>query len=168
MGAGAGADVAIGDCCNTAIPYKRPKGDEQDMWASGKMLPAKSKRVTKEMLTDDNKEISIIVSSSQFGQPAVTDSKMGSLFTHFFTRALALVLDTKHKGEPYIPWVKVLRKASAQAFKESKSYDVGGGVAGKQKVVFQAYASNDVSVEDRILSMIKKFEEGKSNYPVKR
>lgn len=157
-------NVAIGDCCNTTISYKRPRNDESDMWASGKMLPPKCKILTNKILKDDNKEISIIVSSSQFGQPAITDLKVGSIFTHFFTQALVTVLNTRYKGEPYIPWVKVLKKASAQAFKESKGYDVGGGVAGKQKAVFQAYVSKDVCVGNRVLSLIKKFEKIKSNY----
>lgn len=161
--------VAIADCCNTIIPYKRPAGDAQDMWASGVMLPSKTKKITKQMLVDTNKEICILVASSQLGQPAVTDTKMGSLFTHFFTQALSAVTDRKHKAGIYIPWPAILKKASAQAFKESRGYDVGGGVAGKQKAVYQAYVSNQMSIEDRYLSMIIAFEEGKGKggYPKK-
>lgn len=156
--------VTIADCCNTIIPYKRPAGDTQDMWASSIMLPSKTKKVTKEMLLDPNREICMLVASSQLGQPAVTDTKMGSLFTHFFTKALETVTANKHPKGAYIPWPAILKKASAQAFKESRGYDVGGGVAGKQKALFQAYASNMMSIEDRYLKMIIAFEEGKGKY----
>jgi hypothetical protein len=39
---------------------------------------------------------------------------------------------------PY--YLTTFKKATAQAFKKSKSYNVGGGIAGKQKAVFQAFA----------------------------
>lgn len=159
--------VAIADCCNTIIPYKRPDGDAKDMWASGVMLPPKTSKVTKQMLLDAKKEICMLVASSQLGQPAVTDSKMGSLFTHFFTKALAAVTQRSSSKSAYIPWPDIFKKASVQAFKESKSYDVGGGVAGKQKAIFQAYVSNNLSIEDRYLNMIIEFEEGKGSYPKK-
>lgn len=137
-------NIAIADCCNTTIPYKRPKANLHDMWVSGKILPQKTKRLTRQMYADDDSEVGILVGSSQFGQPAVTDSKMGSLFTHFFVKALAAAITTKQKGSSYIPWVKILKKVSAQALKESRGYDVGGGVAGKQKAVFQVYAGEGI------------------------
>lgn len=137
-------NIAIADCCNTTIPYKRPKANLHDMWVSGQILPAKKSKLTKRSYTDDNTEVSILVGSSQFGQPAVTDSKMGSLFTHFFAKAFNALLTGKHRGEAYIPWVKILKKVAAQALKESKGYDVGGGVAGKQKAVFQVYAGQGI------------------------
>jgi Caspase domain len=133
-------NIAIADCCNTTIPYKRPKANFHDMWVSGQILPTKSNTLTKEIYTNDDKEVSILIGSSQFGQPAVADPKMGSIFTHFFIKALMAVTATKPKGEAYIPWVKIFKKVTAQAFKESKGYDIGGGVAGKQKAVFQVYA----------------------------
>jgi hypothetical protein len=158
---GSRLSITIADCCNTTIPYKRPKGDLQDMWASGKMLPAKSKTLTKQILTNDKKEVSILVASSQFGQPAISDSTMGSIFTTFFAKALSSVPGKKHNSSAWIPWAKVIKNASAQAFKQSRGYDIGGGVAGKQKAVFQAYVSNEVCLEDRYLNMIRKFEEEK-------
>ncbi len=133
-------NIAIADCCNTTIPYKRPKANFHDMWVSGQILPAQSKTLTKKIYTDDNKEVSVLVGSSQFGQPAVANGATGSIFTHFFIEGLLSVMRTKPKGEAYIPWVKILKKVAAKAFKESKSYDVGGGNAGKQKAVFQVYA----------------------------
>jgi hypothetical protein len=155
---GATLNIAIADCCNTTIPYNRPKVDVIDMWASGKMLPAKIKTLTKQILTDDSKEVCIMVASSQFGQPAITDSRMRSIFTSFFVKALAAVTDKKYKDDSYIAWPQILKKASDQAFKESRGYDIGGGVAGKQQAVFQAFVSNEVKLEDRFLNMVIKFE----------
>jgi hypothetical protein len=150
--------VAIADCCNSTIPYKRPPGDAKDMWASGIMLPPKTKKVSSKMLLDPNKEICLLVASSQFGHPALADKKIGSLFTHFFTKALAGIEQQHHKGKPYIHWPQVLQKAKVQAYKESRSYDIGGGVAGKQRALFQAYTSHEINVEDRIMNMIIEFE----------
>ena len=135
-------NIAIADCCNTTIPYKRPKANFHDMWVSGEILPPKKKTLTREMYTDEDKveEVNILVGSSQFGQPAVANSATGSIFTRFFIEGLLAVMKSKPKGEAYIPWVKILKKVTAQAFKASKGYDVGGGVAGKQKAVFQVYA----------------------------
>jgi Caspase domain len=136
-------NIAIADCCNTTIPYRRPKANLHDMWVSGQILPAQSKTLSKAMYADDDTEVGILVASSQFGQPAVADPAMGSIFTHFFVQALSAVMAAKPNGEAYIPWLKILKKVAAQAFKKSRGYDVGGGVAGKQKAVFQVYAGAD-------------------------
>jgi hypothetical protein len=147
---GCRVNIAIADCCNTTIPYKRPKLNEHDMWVSSTILPAKTKHLTKQRFTDDDNEVSILVASSQFGQPAITDSRIGSIFTSFFIDALHPVFEKEPSGEAYIPWVKILKKASARAFKESKGYDVGGGVAGKQKAVFQVFLSSEAEMEKRL------------------
>lgn len=137
---GCRVNIAIADCCNTTIPFKRSEHSEHDMSLSKKVLPSKSKTLTRELYTNEENNISIIVASSQFGQPAITDSGKGSIFTNFFIQALTSILTDHPKGVPYIPWIKILKKASAHAFKESKSYDIGGGIPGKQKAVFQVYA----------------------------
>jgi hypothetical protein len=103
-----------------------------------------------------------MVASSQLGQPAITDSRMGSIFTSLFVKALTAVTNKKYKDDSYIAWPQILKKASDQAFKESRGYDIGGGVAGKQKAVFEAFVSNEINLADRFLNMIIKFEEGKN------
>jgi hypothetical protein len=140
---GARITIAIADCCNTTIHYKRSQANVNDMWVSNKLLPPKIKRLTKAIMDNDNKEIVIQVSSTQFGQAAVTTLGKGSIFTQFFTKALATLLDQPRKSAPYIPWLKILKKCATQAFRESRQYDIGGGVAGKQKAVFQAYVLHD-------------------------
>jgi hypothetical protein len=140
---GCRVNIAIADCCNTTIPFKRSILSERDMDVSRDILPAKSKTLTKEIFTDEDNDISIIVSSSQLGQPAITESGIGSIFTHFFTEALSAVLTTKPKGEAYIPWVRILKKTYTHALKESKGYDIGGGIPGKQKAVFQVYVGTE-------------------------
>jgi hypothetical protein len=158
---GARINIVIADCCNTTIPYNRSKLSNHDMSVSNDILPAKSKTLTKEKFMDDDNEVSILVASSQFGQPAITDSVVGSIFTTFFAKALSAVLHKKHTGEAYIPWVKILKKASAQAFKESKGYDIGGGVPGKQKAVFQVYLSSEADMEKKYDAINKAYEKSR-------
>jgi hypothetical protein len=88
---------------------------------------------------DEKNSVSILVSSSQHGQPAVTDTKIGSIFTHHFTKALTATISSVPKGSQYLPWLKLLNQTANQAFKDSKGYDIGGGKAGKQKAVFDVF-----------------------------
>jgi hypothetical protein len=133
---GCRVNIAIADCCNNIIPYKRQRNSEDDMF--GFPLPPKIRKITRKVLTDDNKEICILIGSSQLGQAAISDG--GSIFTKFFTKAISDLLESHPKGEMYIPWVKILKNTSARAFKESKGYDAGDGKRGNQKAVFEVYS----------------------------
>jgi Caspase domain len=140
---GARINIAIGDCCNTKIPFKRPPDSEKDMNIVKGIMPHKSKALTKKMFTDAKNAVCILVSSSQHGQPAVTDAAIGSIFTHHFTRALASTISNEPKGSQYLPWLKLLKQTASQAFKDSKGYDIGGGKAGKQKAVFEVFIDRE-------------------------
>lgn len=140
---GARINIAIGDCCNTTIPFKRPQESEKDMNVVKGIMPGLSKALTKKLFTDAKNAVSILVSSSQHGQPAITDMAMGSIFTHHFTNELANTISNKPKGNQYLPWLKLLKQTAGKAFKDSKGYDIGGGKKGKQKAVFEVFIDKE-------------------------
>lgn len=131
--------IAIGDCCNTSIPFKRPPDSEDEMNVVQKIMLNTKKRLTKKMYTDVNNTVCILVSSSQHGQPSLTDASIGSIFTHHFTTALANAVKKEPKGSQYLPWLKLIKDTSTQAFKDSKGYEIGKGKTGKQKAVFEVF-----------------------------
>lgn len=136
---GARITIGIGDCCNSSIPFKRPPDLEKTMKGTNELFTNKVKTVTKKIFTDKHNFVTILISSSQQGQPAVSDPAIGSIFTHCFTKELAALIVKEPKGSRYLPWPKLLKTSSRKAFKESKGYDVGGGKAGKQKAVFEIF-----------------------------
>jgi len=140
---GARINIAIGDCCNTTIPFKRPADSVKDMNIVRGVMPHKSKSLNKKIFDDGKNAVCILVSASQHGEPAVTDGAIGSIFTHHFTRTLADNVSKKPKGSQYLPWLKLLKQTSNKAFKDSQSYDVGNGKAGKQKAVFEVFIDRE-------------------------
>jgi hypothetical protein len=136
-------NIAIADCCNTTIPSFRKKDGIKEMNVVDGIMPPVSKVLTKKLFTDFHNSISILVSSSVQGQPAITDTAIGSIFTYRFTQTLKTLLAKETKTKDYIPWLKVLKATSAKAFKDSKSYDLGNGIAGKQKAVFEVFIDNE-------------------------
>ena len=140
---GARINLAIGDCCNTIIPFKRPKESEKSMTVLKGIMPQVSKGLTKKIFADAKNAVCILASSSQHGQPSLTDMSIGSLFTYHFTKALGSAIAHEPKGSQYLPWLKLLNKTAKQAFKDSKGYDIGGGKPGKQKAVFQVFIDRE-------------------------
>jgi hypothetical protein len=136
-------NVAIADCCNTTIPFIRKKESIKEMNIVDGIMPPLSKILTKKLFTDVDNAISILVSSSVQGQPAITDSSIGSIFTYRFTEAIKTLLAKELKTKDYIPWLKVFKATAAKAFKDSKSYDIGNGIAGKQKAVFEVFIDSE-------------------------
>lgn len=136
-------NIAIADCCNTTIPFFRKKDGIKEMNVVDGIMPAVSKILTKKLFTDFHNAVSILVSSSVQGQPAITDTSIGSIFTYRFTETIKTLLAKELKTKGYIPWLKVLNATSAKAFKDSKSYDIGNGKAGKQKAVFEVFIDNE-------------------------
>ena len=136
-------NIAIADCCNTTIPAYRKKDGIKEMNVVDGIMPPVSKVLTKKLFTDFNNAISILVSSSVQGQPAITDSAIGSIFTYCFTETIKTLLAKELKTNNYLPWLKVLKATSAKAFKDSKSYDIGNGITGTQKAVFEVFIDNE-------------------------
>ena len=67
----------------------------------------------------------------------LSDNEIGSFFTHHFINTIKSLLAKKFISSLYFPWVKVLKVASEKAFKPSRGYDIGNGIAGKQKALFE-------------------------------
>lgn len=136
-------NIAIADCCNTTIPFYRKKDGIKEMNVVDGIMPPVSKVLTKKLFTDFHNSISILVSSSVQGQPAITDTAIGSIFTYCFTETIKTLLAKELKTNNYLPWLKVLKATAAKAFKDSKSYDLGNGITGKQKAVFEVFIDNE-------------------------
>ncbi len=136
-------NIAIADCCNTTIHHHRKKHGIKEMNVVDGIMPSISKVLTKKLFTDSHKAISILVSSSVQGQPAITDPDIGSIFTYRFTETIKTMVTKELKTKEYIPWLKVLKSTAAKAFKDSKSYDIGNGIGGKQKAVFEVFIDKE-------------------------
>ena len=93
--------------------------------------------MTKKLFTDEQHTISILVSASQRGQFAISDPKIGSIFTHYLTRALTNVLSREPEDGQYLPCRKLLDKTAEQTFHLSKGYDIGGGKPSYQQAIFE-------------------------------
>lgn len=143
-------NIAIADCCNTTIPYVRKKESATELAIADDVMVAVSKSFTKKLYNDNDNMVCILVSSSTQGQPAITDNAIGSIFTYFFTQTIKTFLTEKLKDKQYFPWVKVLKATAEKAFKDSSGYDIGKGIAGKQKAVFEVYIESDSDFDKRM------------------
>ncbi|MBC7424014.1 MAG: hypothetical protein H7334_11245, partial [Ferruginibacter sp.] len=114
------------------------------------VMVAASKTFTKQLYADHSNQVCVLVSSSTHGQPALADNEIGSIFTHHFTKIIQSLLVKKSNPSQYFPWVKVLKTTAEKAFKESNKYNIGNGVAGKQKAVFEVYIESDDNYEKRM------------------
>ncbi|CAN5186432.1 hypothetical protein BH09BAC2_BH09BAC2_12890 [soil metagenome] len=143
-------NIAIADCCNTTIPFVRKKNSARELDIADDVMVALSKSFTKKLYNDDDNMVCILVSSSTQGQPAITDTAIGSIFTYCFTQTIKTFLSEELKTKQYFPWVNVLKATAEKAFKDSKGYDIGSGIAGKQKAVFEVYIESDSDYEKRM------------------
>ncbi len=143
-------NIAIADCCNTVIKFPRKKESATEIDIANDVMVAASDKFTKQLYADHRNQVCVLVSSSTHGQPAITDNEIGSIFTYHFTKTIkGLLLKHTTTGQ-YFPWVKVLKTTAEKAFKESRGYDIGNGIAGKQKAVFEVYIESDDNYEKRM------------------
>ena len=143
-------NIAIADCCNTTIPFLRQKASIKDMVIADGVMVAQSKRFTKKLYADEDNMVCVLVSYSTQGQPAIADNEIGSIFTHYFTQTIKTLITKHSKTNQFFPWVKVLKTTAEKAFKESKGYNIGNGIAGKQKAVFEIYIESDAAYKKRM------------------
>lgn len=140
---GARINIAIADCCNSTIPFKRPADSEKEMNVVKGIMPHKSKVLSKKLFNDEKSAVSILVAATKQGQYAVSDNKVGSVFTRHFARTLETAITDQTKAGPYIPWLKLLNTTADRAFTDSRSYDIGDGKAGKQNAVFEIFIDKE-------------------------
>jgi len=134
-GRGARLNIVIGDCCNSIIDFKRKfmRGDVPVQ--SEKIEPVIINKKMCEALFCDY-TASILVAAAAKGEYAVSDDALGSIFTHNFSKNLKRLLKKEvDKGEG-LPWGKLLEETKDKTLDLSKTYDIGGGVAGNQKAIY--------------------------------
>ena len=140
---GGRVNFAIGDCCNSNVPYKRAKKSHVEMDVVADLMPPVNKKMTKKLFTDEQHTISMLVSSAQRGQFSISDPKLGSIFTYYFTRHLTHLLSRKPEEGQFLPWRQLLEKTAAQTFHLSKGYDIGGGKPGHQQAIFEILVEDE-------------------------
>jgi hypothetical protein len=132
---GGRVNIVIGDCCNSGIQFKRVLESSRVIDIVEDLLPPVSKTMSKKLFSEG--AVSILVAAAKRGEYAVSDAKLGSLFTYSFTRALAKLLSKEPEADSYLPWHRLLEETREHAFKLSQTYDIGGGKPGHQEAIFE-------------------------------
>jgi hypothetical protein len=128
-------NIVIGDCCNSGLQFKRMFNSRKEINIAEDILPPVSKSMSKKMFSES--AVSIVAAAANRGEYAVSDPKMGSLFTYSFTRSLAKLLAKEPSSDSYLPWHHLLEETKAKALKLSEAYDIGGGKPGHQEAIFE-------------------------------
>ena len=128
-------NIVIADCCNSSLQFKRMFESKREISIAEDILPPVSKAMSRKLFSES--AVSILAAAANRGEYAISDPKMGSLFTHSFTRALAKVLANEPVSDSYLPWHHLLEEAKDKALKLSEAYDIGGGKPGHQEAIFQ-------------------------------
>lgn len=132
---GARLNIVIGDCCNSLIEFKRKyKGGSDDLLLEKKKPVVINKQACEALFCDYT--ASILVAAADKGQYAVSDEKLGSLFTYNLCKTLKRIMKNDLDRSIGIPWKKLLEDASNETLELSQTYDIGGGVPGNQKAIF--------------------------------
>ena len=133
---GARLNIVIGDCCNSQIEFKRKFKGGIEALRNEKKAPVVINKETCELLFCDY-TASILVASAGKGEYAVTDNKLGSLFTYNFSKSLKMLMKKNVDKNAGLPWAKLLEETTDKTLDLSKTYDIGNGVAGNQKAIYK-------------------------------
>ena len=134
-GRGARLNIVIGDCCNNIIDFKRKFTSGSEALKDEKREPVIVNKKTCEALFCDY-TASILVAAADKGEYAVSDDNLGSIFTHTFSKTLKMLLKKEVDKSEGLPWGKLLEETKDKTLDLSKTYDIGGGVAGNQKAIY--------------------------------
>jgi hypothetical protein len=132
---GGRVNIVIGDCCNSTIQFKRMFESSKVMDIVEDLMPPISKAMSKKLFSEG--AVSILAAAAHRGQYAVSDAKLGSLFTYSFTRSLAKLLSKEEWTDSFLPWHHLLEETREKAFKLSQAYDIGDGKPGHQEAIFE-------------------------------
>ena len=131
---GARLNIVIGDCCNSLINFKR---------VFGRVVPVRPHKEDKKPLNKKTVEAlfcdytaSILVGSADKGLYAVSDDNIGSLFTYNLSKGLRRLMKQEIDTNAGLPWSKLLKQSTNKTYKLSQQYDIGGGVPGNQKAIY--------------------------------
>ena len=132
---GARLNIVIGNCCNSIIDFKRKyNGGKPDLWNENKEPVVINKETCEALFCDYT--ASILVGSAEKGEYAVSDDKLGSIFTYNFSKNLKVIMRNGIDKNVGLPWEQLLKETTNSTLDHSKSYDIGGGVAGNQKPIY--------------------------------
>ncbi|MEJ7740703.1 MAG: caspase family protein [Chitinophagaceae bacterium] len=132
---GARLNIVIGDCCNSLIEFKRKVKGGSAALRKEKQEPVIINKETCEVLFCDY-TASILVASAGKGEYAVSDDKLGSLFTYNLSKSLKMLMKKDVDKSAGLPWGTLLEETTDKTLDLSKTYDIGNGVAGNQKAIY--------------------------------
>ena len=133
---GARLNIVIGDCCNSLIDFKRNyKGGSEALKNEIKEPVVINKETCEALFCDYT--ASILVASAGKGEYAVSDDKLGSLFTYNFSKSLKGLMKRNVDKSQGLPWSKLLEETTDKTLDLSKTYDIGNGVPGNQKAIYK-------------------------------
>jgi hypothetical protein len=132
---GARLNIIIGDCCNSLIEFKRKFKGGSDALRNEKKEPVIINKASCEALFCDY-TASILVASADKGEYAVSDDKLGSLFTYNLSKSLKRLMKKDLDKSAGLPWKKLLEETANKTLELSKTYDIGNGVPGNQKAIY--------------------------------
>jgi Caspase domain len=132
---GARFNIVIGDCCNNTIRFTRNFKTDDDTL---KLMKRKRMAIDKEMCNHLFCDYtgSILVAAADKGQFAVSDFKLGSLFTLNFTNGLKILIGKSMNEEKGLPWKKMLEETRRKTLALSMKFDIGNGKPGNQRAIF--------------------------------
>ncbi len=132
---GARLNIVIGDCCNNRIQFKRVfKGGDETIRTSKRPRMVIDKKMCEALFCDYT--ASILVAAADKGQYAVSDDKLGSLFTFKLTNNLKILMGKSVDTSEGLPWKKLLEETKTETHVLSKSYEIENGRAGNQLAIF--------------------------------
>ena len=132
---GARLNIIIGDCCNSLIEFKRKFKGGSDALRNEKKEPVIINKASCEALFCDY-TASILVASADKGEYAVSDDKLGSLFTYNLSKSLKRLMKKDLDKSAGLPWGELLEETTHTTLELSKTYDIGNGVPGNQKAIY--------------------------------
>ena len=140
---GARLNIVVGDCCNSIIQFKRTfAGGDEKMRTEERPKMIVNKKMAETLFCDYT--ASILVGAADKGQFAVSDEKLGSIFTFNFTNNLKILLNKSMDESEGLPWKKLLEETQEKTFHLSKTYDIGNGVPGHQKAIFEIHSNKSL------------------------
>lgn len=142
---GARLNIVIGDCCNNTIKFHRTfKGGDD-----AKRLMKKPRMViNKEMCATMfcNYSASILVAAADKGQFAVSDDKIGSIFTFNFTNNLKILMKKSVNQQDNLqPWRQLLEETKQETLSLSRKYEIENGKQANQRAIFDIQLKESLS-----------------------
>lgn len=136
---GARLNIVIGDCCNNTIQFKRSfKGGDEKLRSSKRPPIRINKKMCEKLFCDYT--ASILVAAADKGQYAVSDDKLGSIFTFKLTNNLKILMNKSVDESGGLPWQKLLEETKKETHVLSKTYEIENGRAGNQKAIFDIHS----------------------------